>query len=647
VGRIHCRAVYLALALFLLAGSNAAFGGKKAPKLAETIDLPQTFELDFQFAAKQREQLGSQRAVPDDIAGRVGEDVFESLVKTEMISGFRLPYTWTFRPYDSPDVNAFSLPDGEVVAFTGLSRLIGTNRGLWAAVLAHEIAHVARRHAVRKALFHEYVEQQVRYWQMRARLGERGAGWTALGVRVAGNLAEKKLSRDLEHDADIQGMLLMARAGYHPDNAFAMHHLLRMNTPERSRIGTFFLSDHPRWESRDQRTERAYTDALAEYTRLWASPDSSPGGAPPAVAFLGDVRGMENKGGSTGDLTLALSCRNVGSPVALVVHLTKGDGSPVRSMVGEYRDSTGNVLIHERASCLDKDGAVPTIVHIPTAIIAAQDRKLKAQVEVLGPSDEVLERSRSFDVHFPKTASKSTMVVAKVRVEPELGDTPGAEQADQSKVADAVVPVAIQLQRPSTAAPWSATRVEPPTLEAAAPVPTRAERPTTGVDMAPAAPRAALTKGDSPSNHYTRESLGVLPSALDGSGRPSHWGNSLAPTGVAATWWHVSPAAEPTPTISVSRSDVFFPIEPVDTESLPAKVLITNITPASLTFSGVTISGNDPSDFSQTTDCGHTIDTGAICTLSLIFRPTANGTRTGLLSVEGTTQIIRLTGIGN
>jgi len=638
VGRIHCCVVYLLLVLFLFTGSHAAFGSKKAPQLAETIDLPPTFDIDFQFATTQRVQLGPQTEVSDDIAGRIGEDVFESLVKTQMISDFHLPYTWTFRLYDSSDVNAFCLTDGEVVAFTGLSRLIGTNRGLWAAVLAHEIAHVARRHAVRKALFHEYVEQQVRYWQMRARLGDKGAGWTALAVRIAGNLAEKKVSRDLEHDADIQGMLLMARAGYHPDNAFAMHHLLRINTPERSRIGTFFFSDHPRWESRDQRTERAYTDALAEYTRLWSRPDSSPGGVPPAVAFLGDVRGLENKGGSTGDLTLALSCRNVGSPVALVVHLTKGDGSPVRGIVSEYRDSTGNVAIHERASCLDKDAAVPTIVHIPNAIIPAQDRKLKAQVEVLGASDEVLERSRIFDVHFPKTASKSTMVVAKVRVEPELGGTPRAGQTDQYKVAEAVVPVAIQPQTPSTAAPLAATRVEPPSLEATAvPVPTKADL---------AAPRAALTNGDSPSNAFTRESLGVLPSVLDGFGRPSHWGNSLAPTGAAATWWRVSPPAEPTPTISVSRSDVFFPIEPVATESLPAKVLITNITSVSLIFSGATISGNDPSDFIQTTDCGRAIGTGAACTLSLIFKPTGNGTRTGLLTVEGATQVIRLAGIG-
>ena len=72
----------------------------------------------------------------------------------------------------------------------------------------------------------------------------------------------------------------------------------------------------------------------------------------------------------------------------------------------------------ERASCLDKDGAGPTTVHIPADIIPTQDRKLKAQVEVLGPSDAVLERSRVFDVHFPKTNKKDGTTIAKVRVEP-------------------------------------------------------------------------------------------------------------------------------------------------------------------------------------------------------------------------------------
>jgi hypothetical protein len=255
-----------------------------------------------------------------------------------------------------------------------------------------------------------------------------------------------------------------------------------------------------------------------------------------------------------------------------------------------------------------------------------------------------LERSKVFDVHFPKTDGKGTTVVARVKVEPELRDTPGAEQVDQYKVADAIAPVAIEPQRPSAVAPLAATRVERPTAEAAVvSIATRTEHPDAGVDAAPVAISAELPKRYSPSNTPT---LGVLASALDGSGVPSNWRNSLAPTGIAATWWQISPFVEPTLKISLSRSIVFFPIEQVDTGSLPANVLISNNTQAALTISDPTISGNDPSDFTQTNDCGRTIGAGATCMLSLIFRPTASGTRTGLLTVEGTTQKITLTGIG-
>lgn len=630
----------------MLTVSNPAFGGKKAPNLVETVDLPPTFDVDFQVAAKQRAQLGLQKEISDDVAGRVGADVFESLVKTEMISGFHTPYTWAFKLYDSPVINAGSLPDGEVEAYTGLSRLLGTDRGLWAAVLAHEIAHVVRRHAVRKYLFHQYVDEQVRYWQMRARLGDKNAGWTALAVRIAGNLAEKKLSRDLEHDADTQGMMLMARAGYHPDNAFAMHHLLRMNTPERSRVGTFFFSDHPRWESRDQRTERAYTEALSEYNRLWTNPETSPGGAPPAVAFLGETRGVENKGEGTGDLTLALSCRNLSMPVGLVIHLTKGDGAPVQSVIGDYRDSSGNVVIHERAACVDLDSARPTVIHIPSTVIPAQDRKLKAQVEILGPSDQVLERTKVFDIHFPKADRNTGTIVAKVRVEPELGDPAGEKQADQYKIATAVPPVIVHAEKPGAGIPLMPPVGRANEEVAAAPAVIRAEKADAGVVVSAVSTRTELPRRNPLPTAALNESLGVLPSALDNSGVPSHWGNSLAPTS-AATWWHVSPPTEPALKVHLSRSVMSFAVQPVDTESLPASVVITNDTPTALTISGIKIQGRSTStDFTDTTDCGHTIDAGVACAVSVIFKPTASGTRTGMLTIEGTGQKISLTGVG-
>lgn len=54
VERVRFRGAELISALLLLTATNAAFGGKKAPKFAETIDLAPGFEVDFQFVATQR-----------------------------------------------------------------------------------------------------------------------------------------------------------------------------------------------------------------------------------------------------------------------------------------------------------------------------------------------------------------------------------------------------------------------------------------------------------------------------------------------------------------------------------------------------------------------------------------------------------------
>jgi Zn-dependent protease with chaperone function len=633
---VRFRRASLVLLLFLLTMSSAAVGKRNKPKLAENIDLPPTFDIDFKLGALQRGQVNSQvsQVVPDDAAGRVGADVFQSLIRMQMISGIGLPYAWTFKLYDAPVVNAYSIPDGEIVAYTGISRLLGSNRGLWAAVLAHEMAHVARRHAVRKYLFHEYIEEQVRYWQLRAQLGDKYAGWTALAVRVAGKLAEKKLSRDLESDADKQGMLLMVRAGYHPDYVFAMHHLLRINSGEQSKVGTFFFSDHPRWETRDQRTERAYTEALAEYSHLWPDPDASPGGPPPAVAFLGKVRGVENKAAGTGDLTLALTCRNVGRPIDLVIHLTTSNGTAIPTTSPDYRDSTGALAIREHASCSDTDNAGPTIVHIPTAVIPEHDRKLRAQVDLLGPTSEVLEHSTIFDVHFPKINNKSGATVAKVWVEPRLSEMPGTAQTGQYESAKALVPNVVSDKHSEV-------------VTAALPATVQADKPTVDVAATVASIDAPLPKVTTSvaSTSPSSERLGVLPFAVDDSGRQSHWGNSLAPLG-SGTWWELGSSVESALKISFSRAAVFFPTRPTDTVSPPTIIVITNGGSSALTLPSLAVAGTDASDFPEVNDCGHSIEPRATCTVSVFFRPTGNGTRTATLIIKGEAQKVELSGIG-
>jgi hypothetical protein len=403
--------ILLTAFLFFASASQVYPQKRRGPQLREDVDLPSDFSLDFQLATAERSRLRSGNSpLAGTEANQVGEEVFRSLV-----TGFSLPYRWTFSVTNSEVINAGSFSDGEVSVEGGMARLIGTNRGLWAAVLSHEIAHVARRHTAIKHLYRVYLNQLIAYYQARARNGDNSANWALLALRISGPLAYEKLSRNLEHDADIQGMMLMARAGYHPDNVFAAHHLLRIHTGESSKFAAFF-QDHPRWETRDQRSERAYSGALAEYNRLWPDPDSSPGRQPPVVAFAGNPRSQTNNVNGTADLELPLYCRNVSEPLNLVIHFSK-DKHPLQTSDEQYRDSAGNLAVRQKIVCLDREDAAPLNLHLPASLVSEKDRKTEAQVFVLTFTGEVLERFKSLDVKFPKSDIKASKTIPAPQTE--------------------------------------------------------------------------------------------------------------------------------------------------------------------------------------------------------------------------------------
>ncbi len=284
-------------------------------KLKDDVALPSDFALDYQLGLSERGKIRGGNALLEGTPyNEAGSAVFSKLILNPSVASLGLPYKWNFTIVNDGSVNAYSLPDGEVSVGSGLAKLIGTNPGLWSAVLSHETAHTARRHAVRKYLYSVYVNEMIQYYQLRARAGDNSANWAILGLRISAPIAAARLSRNLEHDADIHGMMLMAREGYHPDYVFGLHHLVRASTGEQSKFMAFF-SSHPRWETRDQRDDRAYADALAEYDRLWPDPTVSPGGMPPLVAFVGKPSAQENKKDKTADLTLPIYCRNAAEPL--------------------------------------------------------------------------------------------------------------------------------------------------------------------------------------------------------------------------------------------------------------------------------------------------------------------------------------------
>jgi predicted Zn-dependent protease len=140
---------------------------------------------------------------------------------------------------DREQVNAFALPGGWLYVYTGLLER-ADNEGELAAVVAHEIGHVAARHhteQMTKLLGYSLVVQLV--------LGEDPNQYAALAAQLFGTLGQLKFSRDDELEADRIGVTYLRRAGYRPDSMVSfLEKLQNLSRSEPSKL-TAFLSTHP------------------------------------------------------------------------------------------------------------------------------------------------------------------------------------------------------------------------------------------------------------------------------------------------------------------------------------------------------------------------------------------------------------------
>jgi predicted Zn-dependent protease len=153
-------------------------------------------------------------------------------------------FEYSFRVINSPDINAFALPGGYVYVNSGLRKIAQTDDEL-AAVMAHEITHAEEHHFARQ------------YSRASKRGAILGIGAAVLGIpNIAANAIDivnfavtQKYSRELESEADTEGMKRMARAGYDPA---AMVTILERLAKESDRFGTLdkWFASHPEGDKR-------------------------------------------------------------------------------------------------------------------------------------------------------------------------------------------------------------------------------------------------------------------------------------------------------------------------------------------------------------------------------------------------------------
>jgi predicted Zn-dependent protease len=202
-----------------------------------------------------------------EMVKRVGTRIVKAVgeyCKTKGIEDPLASYDWEFNLVVDPNVNAFAMPGGKVVVYTGLLPVAQSETGL-AVVVGHEIAHVFAKHgaermtqqllvkgggmALSEALKEKPAETQNLF------MTSYGLG-TQIGILLP-------YSRTHESEADHLGLIFMAMAGYDPHEAVMFWE--RMAAQSSGSKPPELLSTHPADETRIKDIERLLPEAMEYY----------------------------------------------------------------------------------------------------------------------------------------------------------------------------------------------------------------------------------------------------------------------------------------------------------------------------------------------------------------------------------------------
>jgi beta-barrel assembly-enhancing protease len=240
----------------------------------------------------------------DSMVQQYVESVGDRLVAA-IPSQFQHPeFNYRFKVVDASDLNAFALPGGPMYVNRGMIQA-ARNEGELAGVMAHELSHVALRHATAQATKQGSWQNQLGMLGMiiagAAVLGEAGAQAGMMGAQAW----MTKYSRDYESQADTLGAQIMAQAGYDPHDLANVFQTIARQGGSR---GPEWLSSHPdpgnRYEKINREAELLRTSPNPiKLTREFERVKSRLAGMPAARSMEQLQRDYQRTGGRTTSTT--------------------------------------------------------------------------------------------------------------------------------------------------------------------------------------------------------------------------------------------------------------------------------------------------------------------------------------------------------
>lgn len=172
-------------------------------------------------------------------------------------------YSWEFNLVENDQVNAWCMPGGKVVFYTGILPICKDDAGI-AAVMGHEIAHAIAEHGGER--MSQSLLLQLGGMGLQAALQNEPALTQQLAMTAFGIGSQVGImlpfSRLHESEADHMGLIFMSMAGYNPNNAVDFWKRMAAQGGE---APPEFLSTHPSNETRINDLKKLIPEAMQYY----------------------------------------------------------------------------------------------------------------------------------------------------------------------------------------------------------------------------------------------------------------------------------------------------------------------------------------------------------------------------------------------
>lgn len=255
------------IALVFACATNPLTGKNDLNFVSNSQLFPASFQQYDTFLKENKVVTGTQDAKNVEDVGKKIKDAAELWLKSLGHSKYLDGYQWEYKLVQSKDVNAWCMPGGKIVVFTGILPITKDNAGL-ATVMGHEVAHALSNHGAQRMSAAQL--QQVGAVGVAVATGNQSAEnqqlwqqYYGIGTQVGVMLP---FSRSHESEADKIGLTLMAIAGYNPDKAIAFWERMAANSS--GQAPPEFLSTHPSDATRIANLKKLIPEAKANAAKF-------------------------------------------------------------------------------------------------------------------------------------------------------------------------------------------------------------------------------------------------------------------------------------------------------------------------------------------------------------------------------------------